>query len=231
MLRLTRNLVPVLAVLSALAGCGGNADEPYKPEPAWSGKKANLPAVPTLPNTPVKNGDSYTVYGAAHHLRSLIHNKDVTANPISIIGYIVDSNIPRAPDCAIHPSGKKDPDTCNDIPMPSFWLADNKGDKPQIRVIGWARNFAIIYDAIKKYDTMKDPPKDPKDFVHDDVLNVDLPYPLPAVGAKVKITGRYNVSGRNSGDMVSDPTWGIMSMQKMEILEPAPEKAAFAKKI
>src|SRR5215472_1236866 len=119
----------VPAIAGGLSACGGNADEPYKAEPMWSGKKANLPAVPSLPSFPIKSGADFTVFGAAHHLRSLIHNKDVTANPISIVGYIVDSNIPKAPDCAIHPAGKKDPDTCVDIPIPSFWIGDNKGDK------------------------------------------------------------------------------------------------------
>jgi hypothetical protein len=230
----TRRVASLVIALSALAvsaaGCGGNSDEPYKPQPAWSGKKASLPAPPSLPNTPIKTGDAYTIYGASHHLRSLIHSKDVTANTISIVGYIVDSNIPRAPDCAVHPAGKQDPENCV-AEIPSFWVGDQKGADPKagkIRVIGWARNFAIIYDAIKEYDKSKDPPKE---LVKDDILNVDIPYPIPAVGAKVKITGKYGFSGRNSSDMVSDPVNGVFMLQKIEYLEPAPDKAAFAKKI
>src|SRR2546426_108675 len=34
----------VLVAAAAQSGCGGNADEPYKPQPTWSGKKASLPA-------------------------------------------------------------------------------------------------------------------------------------------------------------------------------------------
>ena len=232
-----RRLAVVLAVVAPLpllvTACSGNADEPYKPSPAWSGKKPNVPTPPTLPNTPIKAGDAYTVYGATHHLRSLTHMKDVTAAPISITGYIVDSNISRAPECAIHPTGKKDKDECV-AEIPSFWIADTKGDTkgPKIRVIGWARNFAIIYDAIKAYDKLKDgvAPTE-KEVVKDDILNIDVPWPLPAVNAKVKITGKYNVSGRNSGDLVSDPMNGVMMQTKIEVIEKAPDKAAFSHKI
>ncbi len=232
----TRSRLPLVlaAVAASMAvSCGGNADEPYTATPAWSGKHASLPAPPTLPSTPMKAGDAYTIFGATHHLRSLIHNKDVTANPITITGYIVDTNIGRAPECAIHPSGKKDKDEdkCN-AEVPSFWIADNKGDKDgaKIRVVGWARNYAIIYDAMKKYDTLKGPPEG-KDVVKDDILGVDLPYPLPATGAKVKIKGKYGPSGRNSGELVSDPQNGVFELEKVEVMEPAPDKAAFAKKI
>src|SRR5262249_50848508 len=94
----------VAAAPGGAVGCGGGGDNtPYKPQPAWSGKAGSVPAPPSLPSTPIKNGDAFTVYGAVHQLRSLMHNKDVTQPPaITITGYIVDSNIPRAPDCAVH---------------------------------------------------------------------------------------------------------------------------------
>ncbi len=222
----------LLLVSAASAGCGGD-DNPYKPQPAWSGKAASVPTPPSLPSTPIKQGDSYTVYGAIHHLHSLMHAKEVTANPISITGYIVDSNIPRAPDCAVHKTGKKDPDNCNPE-VPSFWIADNKGDmkSPKIRVVGWARNFAVVYDAMVAYKKLKPgvAPTD-KEAVTDDVLNVTVPFPLPSVGAKVKLTGAYNVSKTVVSDMVSEPQGGVMSLQKFEVQEPAPDIAQFAKKI
>jgi hypothetical protein len=220
-----------LVVSGAAPGCGGN-DEPYKPAPAYSGRKANLPPVPPLPTNPIKAGDAYTIFGAIHHLRSRYHDKDVTAKPITIQGYIVESNIPTAPTCAVHPMGKKDPDDCKDIPIPSFWIADTKGETKgqKIRVLGWARNFAVIYEAMQKYRNLKDPPTE-KQVVKDEVWQVDVPFPIPSVGAKVKITGKYGYSfQKSSTGLVSDPQYGVLTFEKMEVLEPAPEPAAFAKK-
>jgi hypothetical protein len=222
------------------AGCGGE-ENPYKPQPAWSGKPANLPTPPALPTTPIKQGDAYTIYGAIHQLRSLMHAKDVTAQPITVEGYIVDSNIPRAPDCAVHKTGKKDPDNCpppgkdgqpQTIEVPSFWIADTKGDTKglKVRVVGWARNFAVVYDAMKAYRDVR-PGDQPKKPVTDDMLNVDVPFPLPAVGAKVRVTGAYSVSKVVVSDMVSEPIGGVMALQKLETTEPAPEPAKFAKDI
>jgi hypothetical protein len=220
-----------LGALLLPIGCSSD-DNPYKPQPAWSGKHASLPAPPSLPNTPLKSGDAYTIYGAIHQLRSLIHSKEVTAQPITIVGYIVDSNIPRAPDCAVHKTGKKDPDNCTPE-VPSFWIADNKGDTkgPKVRVVGWARNFAVIFDAMTAYKKVK-PGQQPVDGgVMDDMLNVVVPFPLPAVGAKVRVTGAYNVAKVVVSDMVSEPTGGVIAYSKVEQLEAAPEAAAFAKKI
>src|SRR5258708_37368357 len=78
-------------ILSA-AACG-REETPYKPMPAWSGKHASLPAPVSPPNNPIKAGDAYTIYGAIHQLRSLIHSKEVTAQPITVAAYVVDSNI------------------------------------------------------------------------------------------------------------------------------------------
>jgi hypothetical protein len=218
------------AAFASAVACGGD-DNPYKPAPAWSGKHASLPAPVTLPNTPVKAGDAYTVYGAIHQLRSLIHSKDVTAQPITVVGYVVDSNIPRAPECAVHKTGKKDPDNCTPE-VPSFWIADNKGDTKgsKIRVVGWARNFAVIFDAMTAYKKIKPGDQPPDGGVMDDMLNVAVPFPLPSVGAKVRVTGAYNVAKVVVSDMVSEPTGGVIAYNKVEQLEAAPELAAFAKK-
>ena len=45
-----------------------------------------------------------------------------------------------------------------------------------------------------------------------------MPFPLPAVGAKVKITGAYNVAKTVVSDMVSEPTGGVMALQKVDTL-------------
>jgi hypothetical protein len=226
----------LVALATAGAGCSNESENPYKPQPAWSGKPASLPSPPALPSTPVRQGDAYTIYGAVHQLRSLLHAKDVTANPISIVGYVVDSNIVRAPDCLVHKTGKKDPDNCPPdggiAEVPSFWIADEKDNTKglKVRVVGWARNYAVIYDAMKEYKNVK-PGEEPKKPVLDDILNVEVPCPLPAVGAKVKVTGSYNVSKNVVTDMVSEPVGGVIALQKMETLEPAPEPAKFAKPI
>jgi hypothetical protein len=230
----------VTALGAAGLGCGGN-DEPYKVSPAWSGKKANLPPVPQLPTSPVKVGDSYTVYGAIHHLNSRIHKVDVTGKDISITGYIVDTNIPNAPACAVHPTGKKDPDNCV-TEIPTFTIADAKGDKSgqKIRVMGWASNFANVYDAMQKYKNAKDPPKHaekpdnagkPGYLMQDELWAVDIPYPLPSVGAKVKVTGRYGtIFGKSSSGLVADPASGVLTYGQIETIEPPTEPAAFMAK-
>ena len=82
-------------------------------------------------------------------------------------------------------------------------LEHTKG--PKIRVVGWARNFAVVYDAMVAYKKLK-PDQQPKEPINDDILNVPLPNPLPSIGAKVKITGAYNVAKTVVSDMVSEPT-------------------------
>jgi hypothetical protein len=228
----TLRTIGLAASVMAAIACNSEPENPYKPQPAWSGRAASLPAPPSLPSTPIKAGaDSFTVYGAVHQLRSLIHSKDVTAQPISITGYIVDSNIPRAPDCAIHKTGKADPEGCSPE-VPSFWIADEKGNAKgiKVRIVGWARNFAVIYDAMVAYKKVK-PGDQPKEPVTDDMLNVPLPFPLPSVGAKVKVTGSYNFGKTVVSDMVSEPIGGVMALQKMDELEPAPEVAQFSKPV
>ena len=53
-----------------------------------------------------------------------------------------------------------------------------------------------------------------------------LPNPLPAKGARVKITGTYGQTykGASSGT-AADPKYGIMSLETIEYLEPSAELA------
>jgi hypothetical protein len=232
--------VGVALVLAVPAlSCSSGAEEPYKATPEWSGRKPNLPPPPTLNAAPIKAGDAYTVYGASHQLRSRIHDKDVTKASITIQGYIVAENISDAPKCAIHKVGKKDPDDCPPagsppIEIPSFWIADEKGagpDKPRIRVLGWSKNWATVYEAMEKYKNMKEVKDPAKDLFKDDVWSVDVPFPLPANGAKVKVTGKYGfVFSKASTGLVSDPINGVMTYEKMDVVEAAPDKAAFKNK-
>ena len=109
----TRPRFVVLAVAAcaclatAALGCGPE-EEPYKPKPAVSGKKASLPGVPTLPQKVKKQGDAYTVWGVTHDLRSRVHNESVNGKKLTIIGYIVKTNYKDAPACAVHKTGKVD---------------------------------------------------------------------------------------------------------------------------
>src|SRR6187549_2614675 len=112
-----------LALILAL-GCG--QDKPkYTPRAAPSGVTASLPAVPNLPQKPLKAGDAYTVWGASYQLRSRVHHKDVANKNIKITGYISKTNLPDAPECAVHKTGKEDPEGCKP-PIPTFWLCDAK---------------------------------------------------------------------------------------------------------
>ncbi|MEO8874729.1 MAG: hypothetical protein ABI461_04000, partial [Polyangiaceae bacterium] len=190
----------------------------------------NLPSVPALPTTPIKgSGDSYTIYGASHHLRSTIHFADVTSKEITIEGYIIDSNIERAPKCAVHKTGKKDPDDCI-TEIPTFVIADDKNAAPdakvpKIKVMGWASNFSNVFDAMQKYKGLKDPPKE---LLKDATWATDIPFPLPAKGAKVKVTGKYGVNfARASSGLAADPINGVMTYSKLEYEEPSTEPAAF----
>ncbi len=224
--RLAPVLASALPVIAAALGFGCNSnDEPYKPVPAFSGRKASMPAVPTLPNKPIKVGDAYTVYGVAHHLRSRVHNADVNGKDLTINGYIVKTNLMEAPPCAVHKTGKGDKEDCK-APVPAFWIADEKGDeKNTIKVMGWASNFAQVYDGIEKYSAKPVAGKEPE-VVKDEFWGQDVPNPIPNVGAKVSVAGTYGVSfTRATSGVETDPEHGIMSVTKLTYLEPPPQPA------
>ncbi len=213
--------VPALLAANALTGCG--QDEPvYTPKPAVSGAKASLPAVPNVPQKPIKNGENYTVWGASYYLRNRVHHSDVADKKLTIQGYITKTNLADAPKCAIHEAGKADPEGCR-APVPTFWVSDTKDAKPEdsIKVMGWASNFAQIYDAIKEYDKGKEDAE-----VSDAVWGVTLPKPLPAVGAKVTVEGTYATSfTMSSGGAEADPIMGILTYGSMKEEEAGPELA------
>ena len=218
---------PRSALISALSaviylgslGCGPE-EVKYQPKPGNSGAKANLPPVPNLQKKPIKNGDAFTVWGASYYLRNRVHKKDVAGKKITIAGYIVKTNIPEAPECAVHKGGKADPEDCKP-PVPAFWLGDAK-DSPEadcIKVMGWASNFAQIYDAIAEFDKGKDDAE-----YNDTFWGVKVPNPLPSAGAKVKITGNYSTTfSKASSGAEADPYMGLMDFQEVAYDEQAPE--------
>lgn len=210
----------LLTTLS-LAGCG-EKEEPYQKVPPVQGVSASLPPVPNVPEKPEKDGDAYTVWGASFALRNRVHTKEVSDQELTLTGYIVKTNLPDAPECAVHEGGKADPEGCRP-PVPTFWVADDKGAdlKDAIKVMGWASNYAQVYDAIKEFDTGKE------DAAYADaVWGVNLPKPLPGPGAKVKVKGTYSSSfSMASGGIEADPVMGIMTYKEMTYLEEPAELA------
>lgn len=198
----------------------------YEPRPAASGAKANLPPVPNVAQKPIKDGDAYTVWGASYYLRSRVHRKEVFGKKISITGYIVKTNLPEAPECAVHRTGKADPEDCKP-PIPAFWLGDSK-DAPlseSIKVMGWASNFAQLYDAIEQYRKYRNDTK-PEKLYQDEMWGESIPYPIPAPGAKVTVTGDYSTTfTKASTGAEADPIMGLVTLDKLTYHEPPPERA------
>ncbi|MGC4092315.1 MAG: hypothetical protein QM756_31415 [Polyangiaceae bacterium] len=211
----------VLAACTTLAGCGGE-EVKYEPRPAYSGQKASLPPVPNVPKKPVKNGDAYTVWGASYSLRSRVHRKEVAGKKLTLTGYITKTNLADAPACAVHKGGKADPENCKP-PIPAFWIGDSKDAPLQecIKVMGFASNFAQVWEAINEFDKGKE------DAEYSDTFwGVKIPNPLPAVGAKVNVTGNYGTTfTQSSTGAEADPVMGLMGMQELKELEAAPDLA------
>lgn len=214
----------VAALVSVPLGCGPS-EEPYTAKPAVSGKKPNLPAVPTLPQKVKKQGDAYTVWGITHDLRSRVHFDDVNGKKATIVGYIVKTNYNDAPKCSIHKTGKADPADCK-APVPSFSIADEKGEaKDMIDVMGWASNFAQLFTMMEGIDRAARG-KESEVKLTDEFWGGEVPNPIPNVGAKVKVTGQYGVTfTKSTGGAAANPKYGIMTAEKIEYLEPPPEKA------
>jgi hypothetical protein len=222
--RLPLAVLVLPAALSAMSlGCGDD-DQAYVPKPAVSGKKPSLPGVPNLPSKPKKVGDAYTIWGATHDLVSRVHSEEVSGKKISLVGYIVKTNFDTFPPCSIHKTGKADPADCK-VEVPTFYIADDKGEtKDKIAIMGWASNPAQLFMLIEGID--KAPKgKEGEVKLKDEVWATDIPNPLPNVGAKVKVTGTYGKTyTKSTGGAASDPKYGILTLEKLEYLEPPADK-------
>lgn len=223
--RSTCGMAVLLAGCVALGACGPD-EVKYEPKPAYSGAKANLPPVPNVPKKPIKNGESYTVWGASYYLRSAVHRKEVAGKKLSLTGYITKTNLGDAPACAVHKGGKADPENCKP-PIPAFWIGDTK-DAPEsetIKVMGWASNFAQIFDAIAEFDKGTTTDKDKGEHV-DTFWQVKIPNPLPSVGAKITVKGDYGTTfSKSSTGAEADPFMGMMTFEEMTVAEPGSELA------
>ena len=219
--RIAISIPSLVALCVSTQGCGGE-EVKYQPVPAVSGMKASLPPVPNVVKKPIKNGDAFTVWGAAYSLRNRVHHADVADKKITIKGYITKTNLPDAPECAVHKGGKADPEGCI-APIPAFWIGDTK-DAPEsecIKVMGWASNFAQLFDAIDTFDKGK------KDEEHMDTFwGINIPNPLPSKGAKIAVSGNYSTTFTGSSiGTEADPIQGLMAYQSITVEEPAPELA------
>ena len=214
-----------VTMLSGVFGCG-KEDMKYEPRPAQTSVRANLPAPAAVPQKPQKAGDAWTVWGASYNLRSRVYRDSINDKDIKLTGYIIKTNLDEAPECAVHKTGKEDPEGCK-APVPTFWLADSKDDKEAdaIRVMGWASNFAQLFDAITDYKKLKgdDAPKEP---LLDSFWGVKIPFPLPNVGARVTVKGNFsNNFTRATRGAESDPIMGIVTYDEIEYLEKPLEPA------
>ncbi|HXK17878.1 MAG TPA: hypothetical protein VNG33_08750 [Polyangiaceae bacterium] len=193
----------------------------YEPRPASS---LALPALPTpaLKLEAIRAGDAYTVWGVSYYLRNPQHRKEVAGRNIAVTGFVTKTNLLDAPPCALHRRGQADPENCR-AAIPTFWLGDrpDAAEADCIRVIGWASNYAQIYDAIKQFDR----PRGDATFT-DDNWAVELPNPLPVAGAKVTVRGNYgeNFTKASSGAVV-DLSMGLLTYIELEYLQASPELA------
>jgi hypothetical protein len=215
----------------AIAGASASASvtpvttcPPYATHAAPSATP-DLPPVPVLAGRlDITVGDAFTVHGAVHQLNARRHDPRLD-NTITIVGVIVDTNLPRVPKCALHHAGHADPPNCV-AEIPSFTIADDTtAASSRIRALGWASNFANVYEAFLAYRGRTSAP--PKPYV-DELWAVFVPFPLPAVGAKVRVTGHYSATfSRASSGIVVDRDFGIITVDKVDTLEAATSPAAF----
>ncbi|NUQ75695.1 MAG: hypothetical protein HUU21_19295 [Polyangiaceae bacterium] len=221
-----RNALAIaIAVASTTLTACGPEEAPYQAKPAVSGKKPNLPAVPTLPQKVKKQGDAYTIWGITHDLRSRVHREDVDGKKVTVVGYIVKTNYAEIPKCAVHKTGKADPPDCK-APVPTFSIADEKGEtKDMIDVMGWASNPAQLFTLIEAIDRAVKG-KEGEVKLNDEFWGTELPNPVPNIGAKVKVTGTYGVTfTKATSGAAANPKYGILTAEKVEYLEPPAEKA------
>ena len=95
-----------------------------------------------------------------------------------------------------------------------------------IRVMGWASNFAQIYDAIKEYKKRERSRKTDQEPLSDAFWGVNIPNPLPVKGAKVTVKGNYATTfTKATTGVVSDPLMGVMTYDSIEYQEKPDEVA------
>ena len=166
--------------------------------------------------------NAFTVWGVAYYLRSRHHHDEVAGKRVTVTGYVSKSNLEQAPQCAVHRGGVADPENCR-APIPAFWIADrpDASEEESIKVMGFASNFAQLFDAIRELDSDKPSPEH-----FDEFWGVKTPNPLPALGAKVTVLGRYGATfTKASSGAEHDDVMGLLDLEELQTLEPAPVPA------
>lgn len=200
-------------------------------EPQSSVASVSIPPAPSstvdaaiTPAPPVRrkrfDDGTYTVWGASSAFKSPTERAEVDGKQITVEGYIVGTNLAEVPRCAVHETGVADPEDCR-APLPELWIADSPSAPAAeaIRVLGWASNWANVFDAIRKQRAAQ-----PEDHV-DAIWGVTLPNPLPAHGAKVRVVGTYGTKFLlSTSGIVEDPN-GLLTYESLETLEAAAEPA------
>lgn len=208
--------VVVVGISTLVGGCGEKLK--YKPEPAYSGAKANIPKPPQIP-TPAsfKVGSNWTVYGIQHQLNNPRHRAEVDMKPASVEGYVVQVYRPKEPagkeGCVFptkkHPPTAKEPNPkgvdCapvftgpNRVEPPHFYIADNKDEKnpaKMIKVMGYASSFIQQYLA-RDYYKGKDAEKIAAMKEEDRYLDNNYSSYItilgePKIGSKVIVSGQF----------------------------------------
>ncbi len=207
----------VLATSALVSGC--KKPVTYKPEPAYSGPKAQLPAVPKLPPpSSYKNGANWTVYGLQHQLNSPRHNAEVNGKPVTVVGYVVKVYAPEEPagkEGCIYPHKKhlptsKEPNpkgldcsfVAKDVEPPHFYIADSKDEKnpaKMIKVMGYVCSYIQLYFAEDWYKThhpekAKDDKERDEEMFTDNLCSTLVPPTFlgePKVGSKVTVSGQF----------------------------------------
>ena len=182
----------------------------------------SLPMI-VVPALPIRQGDAFTVWGASHHLRNQFHRPEVSGKAIDIVGHVVATNFDRVPRCAVHRTGKADPPDCV-APVPTIYIADNKDERHvAIKVMGWASNWAQVVEVMHAIDNAK---PGEKVQLMDEFFGMNLPNPIPAVGAHVRVTGRYGMTyTKSTSGSSADPRYGILTADKITYLKRPPKPA------
>lgn len=210
-----------VASASAPAPCEKRVAAAYVPLPALS-VSAALPEPLALPDRPERAGEAYTVWGLKKALRAPGGEGKLRDVDVTVEGYVVGTNFEDAPPCALHRTGKADPPGCV-APVPAFSLADGLEDAHfHLKVMGFASNWANVFTASNRASH--------KQPYLDGQWGRAVPDPLPAKGARMRVTGRVSrVFTMSEGGVESDPG-GILTYQEATYLAPPPAKATLGQK-